>query len=168
MIKELMVDEMDQLDKKILENLQQNGRMTTAELADRVGMSRTPVFERVKKLERKGIIRQYAALVDPQQIGITCFTFVEVQLIRHGRETVNRFIEAITKVPEVMECHHITGEADFLLKVATRDTPAYEHLLLNTLTALPEVRNLKTLVVLSTLVQKTQFPVQSDEKKSRK
>jgi DNA-binding Lrp family transcriptional regulator len=153
---------MDKLDHKILEALQENGRMTTADLAERVGMSRTPVFERVKKLERKGVIRKYVALVDPAKIGITCFTFVEVQLVRHGREVVNRFISAITKIPEVMECHHITGEADFLLKVATRDTPAYEHLLLNTLTTLPDVQNLKTLVVLSTLKQETQFPMLED------
>ncbi|NOZ75980.1 MAG: Lrp/AsnC family transcriptional regulator [FCB group bacterium] len=150
---------MDKLDRNILESLQRNGRMTTAELAERVGMSRTPVFERVKKLERQGVIQKYVALVDPHQIGITCFTFVEVQLIRHGRETVNRFIAEIKKIPEVMECHHITGEADFLLKVATKDIPTYEHLLLNTMTALPDVRNLKTLVVLSTLVKKTQYPV---------
>jgi len=159
---------MDNLDRKILEALQDNGRMTTADLAEKVGMSRTPVFERVKKLERNSVIRKYVALVDPLKVGTTCFTFVEVQLERHGREAVNRFISAITQIPEVMECHHITGEADFLLKVATRDTPGYEKLLLNTLTALPDVRNLKTLVVLSTFKQDTQYPINGGENEHTK
>ncbi|RMF08792.1 MAG: Lrp/AsnC family transcriptional regulator [Candidatus Neomarinimicrobiota bacterium] len=150
---------MDKIDKNILEMLQNNGRMTAGALANELGISRTAAYERIKKLERRRIIRKVVALIDPARVGLTCFTFVEVQLERHGREAVQRFLHAITSIQEVMECHHITGEADFLLKVATKDTGSYEDLLLNQLTALPDVRNLKTLVVLSTIKQETAYTI---------
>lgn len=150
---------MDKIDQNILKVLQDNGRITIAELAEKIGMSRTPTFERVRKLEKNGTIDRYVAVVNPQKIGITCFTYVEVQLVRHGTVAVERFLNSIMKIPEVMECHHITGEADFLLKVATRDIPAYEELVLHTLTALENVQNLKTLVVLSTMKQESHYPI---------
>lgn len=150
---------MDKIDQNILKVLQDNGRITIAELAEKIGMSRTPTFERVRKLEKNGTIDRYVAVVNPQKIGITCFTYVEVQLVRHGTVAVERFLNSIMKISEVMECHHITGEADFLLKVATRDIPAYEELVLHTLTALENVQNLKTLVVLSTMKQESHYPI---------
>ena len=148
----------DKTDEKILTILQQNGRITNAELARQIEMSPPPTLERVKKLERNGIIQNYVALVDPVKLGLTCFTYVEVTLVRHGREGVERFMKSITKLEEVMECHHITGGADFLLKVACRDIPDYENFVLHKLTALPEVQHLKTMVVLSTLKHETSLP----------
>jgi DNA-binding Lrp family transcriptional regulator len=150
---------MDKIDKKILDILQVNGRITNAELAEQINMSRSPVFERVKKLERSGFINKYIALVDPVKAGIHCFTYVEVMLIQHGKQAVEHFINAITQLPEVMECHHVTGDADFMLKIATKDIPAYEEFLLHKLTALQNIRNLKTMVVLSTMKQETKLPV---------
>lgn len=148
----------DKTDKKILDLLQDDGRISNAELARRINMSPPPTLERVKKLERNGIIQKYVALADPSKLGLSCFTYVEVTLVRHGREGVERFMNAITKLDEVMECHHITGGADFLLKVANRDIPDYESFVLHKLTALPEVQHLKTMVVLSTLKLETKFP----------
>jgi len=148
----------DKTDEKILTILQENGRITNAELARQIEMSPPPTLERVKKLERAGIIQNYVALVDPVKLGLTCFTYVEVTLVRHGREGVERFMKAITKLDEVMECHHITGGADFMLKVASRDIPGYENFVLHKLTALPEVQHLKTMVVLSTLKHETRLP----------
>ncbi|MCK5345505.1 MAG: Lrp/AsnC family transcriptional regulator [Candidatus Heimdallarchaeota archaeon] len=153
---------MDNIDKKIISILQKNARMTNADLAEKIGMSRSPVFERVKKLERSGVITKYIALINPDMVGIQCFTYVEVTLIRHGQEAVVRFISSITKLHEVMECHHITGEADFLLKIATRDIAAYEDFILHKLTALPDVQNLKTMVVLSTMKNETSLPVKGE------
>lgn len=153
---------MDNIDKKIISILQNNARMTNADLAEKIGMSRSPVFERVKKLERSGVITKYIALINPDMVGIQCFTYVEVTLIRHGQEAVVRFIRSITKLHEVMECHHITGEADFLLKIATRDIAAYENFILHKLTALPDVQNLKTMVVLSTMKNETSLPVKGE------
>jgi DNA-binding Lrp family transcriptional regulator len=148
----------DKTDNLILEILQEEGRISNAELSRRIDLSPPPTLERVKKLENKGFIKNYVALVDPGKLGFTCFTFVEVTLVRHGSENVERFIKAITKLDKIMECYHITGGADFMLKIASRDIPDYENFILHELTALPEVQNLKTMVVLSTLKHETRFP----------
>ncbi len=154
---------LDKTDINILNILQQNGRITNSELAKKINMSPSPTLERVKKLEQRGFIQNYVALVDPHKVGITCFTYVEVTLKRHGKEPVLRFTNAITKMGEVMECHHITGEADFLLKIATKDIPQYEDFIINKLTALEDVQHLKTLVVLSTLKQETKISIVQDK-----
>ncbi len=150
---------LDQYDRQILELLQRNGRMTNRELAQRISMSPSPTLERVKKLERAGIIQGYTALVDPTKVGIGIFTFVQVTLARHGKSSVVAFIEAVEKMPEVLECYHITGPADFLLKVGAKDILAYEDFILHKLTEAPGVQNLQTLVVLSTIKRETALPV---------
>ena len=98
-------------------------------------------------------------MVDPAIVGVTCITYIEVTLVRHGKDAVKRFMDSIVKLDEVLECHHITGEADFLLKVATKDIPTYEQFIIQTLTALPDVQHLKTLVVLSSLKHETKIPI---------
>ena len=148
---------LDQIDQNILNILQDDGRIKNAELAKRINISPPPTAERVKKLEKNGYIKKYAALVDPVKVGVTCLTYVEVTLVRHGKDSVERFMNSIVKLDEVLECHHITGEADFLLKISTKDIPTYEQFIIQTLTTLPDVRNLKTLVVLSTLKQETKI-----------
>ena len=150
---------LDKIDKKILETLQADGRMKNSDLAKIINISPPPTAERVKKLEKNGYVKKYVALVDPIKVGITCFTYVEVTLVRHGKDAIERFMSSIVKLDEVMECHHITGGADFLLKIATRDIPTYEQFIIQTLTALPDVQHLKTLVVLSTLKQETKIPI---------
>lgn len=149
----------DSIDKKILEILQDNGRLTNSDLAKAVDKSPPPTAERVKKLEKNGYIKKYVAIVDPAKVGITCFTYVEVTLVRHGKDAVERFMSSIVEIEEVLECHHITGDADFLLKVATKDIPTYEQFIIQTLTALPDVQHLKTSVVLSTLKQETKITI---------
>ena len=153
--------QIDLIDQKILKILQENGRITNAELAKQIGMSPPPTLERVKKLEKQGFIKQYVALLDPISVGIRNFVFVEVTLGRHGKEVVDRFLKEIQKIDEVMECHHITGDADFLLKIAVKDISVYEELLLHKLTGLPEIQHLKTLVVLSTMKNKTALQIQN-------
>ncbi len=153
---------LDKIDKQILEILQVNGRITNSELAKSINMSPSPTLERVKKLERNGFIKNYVALVAPEKVGTHFFSYVEVTLVRHGKDAVERFMTSITELPEVMECHHITGGADFLLKVATKDIPAYEDFIIHRLTALPDVQHLKTLVVLSTLKQETSLPINGE------
>lgn len=149
----------DRIDKKILEILQDNGRLTNSDLAKAVDKSPPPTAERVKKLEKNGYIKKYVAIVDPAKVGITCFTYVEVTLVRHGKDAVERFMSSIVEIEEVLECHHITGDADFLLKVATKDIPTYEQFIIQTLTALSDVQHLKTSVVLSTLKQETKITI---------
>ena len=150
---------LDSKDKHLLEELQANSRITNAELAKRIGLSPSSTLERVKKLEVSGFIEKYITLLNPRKAGYSCFTFVEVKLTRHGETPVEDFISSIAHIPEVLECHHITGEADFLLKVATKDIPTYEELILHQLSALTNVQTMKTSVVLSTFKSETKLTV---------
>jgi len=151
---------LDQTDLRILKILQKNGRMTNAELARRIGISPPPALDRVRKLEKNKVIKKYVALVEPGAVGIETFTFVEVRLLRHGNKAVVEFLEAVMKIKEVMECHHVTGDADFLLKIAARNIPAYEALVLHKLTELPNIQQLKTMVVLSTPKNETALNIE--------
>ena len=151
--------DLDSKDKHLLEELQANSRITNAELAKRIGLSPSSTLERVKKLEVSGFIDKYIAILNPRKAGYSCFTFVEVKLARHGETPVEDFISSIAHIPEVLECHHITGEADFLLKVATKDIPSYEELILHQLSALANVQTMKTSVVLSTFKSETKLTV---------
>lgn len=150
---------LDQTDKGILDELQSNARITNAELAKRVSLSPSSTLERVKKLEASGLIDRYVTLLNARKAGYTCITFVEVTLARHGETPVENFFKSIADMEEVLECHHITGEGDFLLKIATRDIPHYDELVLHGLSALTNVQHLKTSVVLSTFKHKTNLPV---------
>jgi DNA-binding Lrp family transcriptional regulator len=147
----------DNTDVKILGILQRNGRITNSALAKEIKISPPPTLERVKKLEKSGVIKKYVALLDPTALGIGTNTFVEVTLRRHTKEAVMEFIETAQSIDEIMECHHVTGDADFLLKIAVKDIPAYEDLVLRKLTSLPHVSNLKTMVVLSTFKDETAY-----------
>ena len=151
--------DLDSKDKHLLEELQANSRITNAELAKRIGLSPSSTLERVKKLEVSGIIEKYITLLNPSKAGYSCFTFVEIKLARHGETPVENFISSIALIPEVLECHHIAGEADFLLRVATKDIPAYEELILHQLSALVNVQSMKTSVVLSTFKNETKLTV---------
>jgi DNA-binding Lrp family transcriptional regulator len=150
---------LDPKDKHLIDELQANSRITNAELAKRVGLSPSSTLERVKKLETSGLIDKYITVLNARKAGYSCFTFVEVKLARHGETPVEDFFKSIADMPEVLECHHITGDADFLLKVATKDIPAYEELILHQLSALPNVQNMKTSVVLSTFKNETKLAV---------
>ncbi|MFC2088861.1 Lrp/AsnC family transcriptional regulator, partial [Calditrichota bacterium] len=133
-----------------------------SKLAEKINISPPPTLERVKKLENSGIINKYVALVDPVSIGVETFTFVEVTLSRHGKDAVTEFIEAVKGLDAIMECHHVTGDADFLLKIACKNIPAYENLVLHKLTDLPHILNLKTMVVLSTFKNETAFNIEGE------
>ena len=151
--------DLDFKDKHLLEEIQENSRITNTELAKRIGLSPSSTLERVKKLEVSGIIEKYITLLNPREAGYSCFTFVEIKLARHGETPVEDFISSIALIPEVLECLHITGEADFLLRVATKDIPAYEELILHQLSALANVQSMKTSVVLSTFKNETKLTV---------
>lgn len=148
---------LDDIDLEILKNLQQDGKMTNVELAKNIDISPPPTLGRVKKLEKSGVIKKYVALIEPAAVGIGMHTFVEIKLIKHSKEAVSGFFKAIKKVDEIMECHHVTGDADFLLKIAVKDISTFEDLVLHDLTALPHVGNLKTMVVLSTVKNETAY-----------
>jgi Lrp/AsnC family leucine-responsive transcriptional regulator len=134
--------------------------MPVARLAEAVGLSAPPVHDRLARLERGGVIRGYVALLDPGRLGLGFTVFVQVTLGLHREGAVKKFKGAIGAVPQLLECHHLTGTADFLLKVVCRDTAEYEDLVLHTLTRLPGVERLNSSVVLSTFKAETALPLE--------
>jgi Lrp/AsnC family leucine-responsive transcriptional regulator len=143
----------DETDRRILSILQSEGRLANARIAERVGLSPPTVLERIRKLEEKGVITGYTALVDEAKLGMRTMVYVAVSLSFHRAESIAEFREAILALPEVIECHHITGEDDFLLKVMVADVKDYEDFVIQKLTRVPGVSKLKSSIVLSTLKQ---------------
>jgi Lrp/AsnC family leucine-responsive transcriptional regulator len=151
---------LDAVDRRLLAALQKDGRAPVARLAEQVGLSAPPVHERLRRLEASGVIARYTALLDPARLGFGMTVYVAVTLALHREGAVRRFRAAVQAVPEILECHHTTGTADFLLRVVVHDTAAYEHLVLNTLTRLPGVERLSSSVVLSTMKSETALPLE--------
>ena len=154
-----MGNQLDQIDKKILNLLQENGRITNAQLAKEVGLSPPPMLERVRKLEKNSIIKKYVALVDPKKVDRGTIAFVAVSLRFHRQDAIQEFVIEIQKFPEVLECYHITGEEDYLLKVIIKDIAEYERFLLEKLTRFSGISKIKTFFILSTLKQETKIPI---------
>ena len=154
-----MLFKMDKLDVSILEVLQNEGRITNNALAKKVGLTPTPTLERVKRLEREGIIRGYRAILDEQKLGKSLTLFASVSLKMHQHDVVENFCDAIQDIPEILAAYHISGEGDFLLKILVEDTAAYENLLLKHLTKLPGVEKIQTTVVLSTKKEVTHLSI---------
>ena len=157
-----MKQRLDDTDRKILELLQQDSNITNAQLANDIGLSPAPTLERVKKLEQSGVIKGYHARVDAAAVGIGVSTFVLVNLKGHNKENIIRFTKAIAEIPEVVECHHVTGQADFMLRIVCADIPAYQSLMLERVTNIDMVDNMQSMVILSTFKDSNVIPVKSD------
>ena len=145
----------DEVNKRILSILQEDGSITNSELAKRIGLAPASTLERVKKLEKTGVIRKYVALLDSQKIGKEIVAFVEISMDKHSAETIKLFSREIAKIPEVLDCHHISGDKDFLLKVVTDSIKNYEKFALEKLAVIPHVGKISTLFVLSTIKSET-------------
>lgn len=150
----------DGTDKKILEILQEDGRITNSQLSKEIGLSPAPTLERVKKLEQGNVIKSYHAKVDMQKIGLGVSTFVLVSLKGHNKENIQKFTESIEIIDEIIECHHITGSGDFLLRVVSKDIASYQKLMLEKVTEIPVVDNLQSMVILSTFKDSQALPIQ--------
>lgn len=146
-------------DRRILSELQRDGRLSNAALASRVGLSESACSRRVKMLEEAGAISGYAAIVDPARLGWAATLFVRVTLESQRRESLSAFEEAVRKVPEVMECYLISGEADYLLRVVARDAADYERIHGNELTALPGVARVSSTFTLRTVRERSRLPL---------
>ena len=142
---------MDDVDRAILAVLENNGRISNAELAAQVGLSPSPCLRRVRRLEETGMIRGYRAIVDPAAIGRGLRVFVGVRLLRHARADVAAFERAVVRLPEIACSHHITGNFDYLLQVEVADLPAYEDFHANRLASLPGVAAVNSYVTMKTL-----------------
>ncbi|MGB3184177.1 MAG: Lrp/AsnC family transcriptional regulator [Cyclobacteriaceae bacterium] len=150
---------LDKIDRKILEILQNNGRITNAQLSKEIGLSPAPTLERVKKLENSGIIKSYHAKLDMEKIGLGVSTFVHVSLKGHNKENIDVFIKEINQIEEVIECHHITGSGDFFLKIIAKDIVSYQNLMLEKVSEITVVDNLQTMVILSTFKDSKALPI---------
>jgi Lrp/AsnC family leucine-responsive transcriptional regulator len=152
--------ELDRFDRKILQVLQQDGRVSNQELADRIGLSPSPCLRRVRALEECGLIAGYRALVDAKVLGLSLMALIHISMDQHTPERFNRFEAAIAKIPEVMECLLITGQsADYQLKAVVKDMDAYQELLLNRITRIQGVTGVHSSFVLRRVVDKTALPV---------
>lgn len=150
---------LDRIDRKILAALQDDGRITNLELADRIGMSATATAERVKRLTRDGFIVGYTARLDPTHLQRGLLVFVEIKLDRMNPEVFTTFAMAVKKAPEVLECHLIAGGFDYLVKARVRDMEAYREFLSEVLMTLPGVRETHTYPVMEEVKNTTVLPV---------
>ena len=148
---------LDATDIKILEIVQQDARITTKALADQLNLSTTPVFERVKRLEREGFIKKYVALVDNKKLGLRLIAFISISLTKHSRSYLEKFVNEVSQYPEVMECYHIAGNFDFLLKVVVRNMEVYESFILTKLSTIANLGQVQSSFVLSQNIHSTAF-----------
>ncbi|MBN8592146.1 MAG: Lrp/AsnC family transcriptional regulator [Anaerolineae bacterium] len=139
----------DQLDRAILEELQVNGRISVADLARKIFLSPPAVYQRIKRLERAGMIRQYVALLDYEMAGYDLVAFIRLSLQQHSREQVERVRAALEPLPAVLECYHTAGTHDLLLKVVSSDHKALERFISEHLMTLPGIEKIETSVVLN-------------------
>ena len=151
---------LDPIDKKILEIMQDRGRITNSQLSKEIGLSPAPTLERVKKLEQQGVINSYHAKSNKEKIGLGVSTFVMVTLKGHNKETITSFTKSIETIDEILECHHITGAGDFILRVVAKDITSYQELMLEKVTEIPVVDNLQSIVILSTFKESNVLPIE--------
>lgn len=153
------ISEIDAVDRRILAELQNDGRMTNQELSEKIGLSPSPCLRRLKQLENAGVITRYVALVDPDQLGLGVTAFVRVRLDQQDDKHLNRFESAVADFPEVMECYLMTGDADYQLRVLVEDLKAFEDFMRQKLTRIEGVAQLTSSFALRPVVYKTNLPV---------
>jgi Lrp/AsnC family transcriptional regulator, leucine-responsive regulatory protein len=158
---------LDATDIRILQLLQHDAKINNKEMADKLGKSITPVYERIRKLEEGGYIRGYVALLDKDKIGKHLTAFTTVQLKEHSATALRGFEREVIKFPEVMECYHLTGRFDFLTKIAIRDMNEYNDFLMHKLATLANVGSLETIFVLSEGKLETAYALESDAGKRK-
>ena len=151
---------LDQYDKRILEILQTEGRISNQDLADRIGLSPSPCLRRVRALEESGLIAGYRAMLDAKKLGLNLIAFLSISMDKHTPERFANFDAQVAALPEVLECSLITGrDADYQLKVVVRDMEAYQDLLLHKLTRIEGVSGVHSSFVLRQIVERTALPL---------
>lgn len=151
---------LDRHELRILQLLQEDARISTAELAAQVGLSQSPCWRRVAALEEAGVIRKRVALVDRYKVGLRAQVFAQVKLSAHGRAHLSDFEAAIRDIPEIIECYVLMGSIDFLLRVVTVDVEAYEKLFFEKLSRLPGVQEINSAIALSEIKSTTALPLE--------
>jgi DNA-binding Lrp family transcriptional regulator len=150
---------MDSFSSRILSALQDDGRLTVQEVADRIGLSSTPTWKRIKELERQAVIRRYTAVLDRAKVGLGNCVLAEINLSRHIKNVVSDFERAIQSCPAIIECYSVTGEADYLIKVVTPDVASYDAFLHSVVFKLPGVSSIRSSIVLREVKSATRLPL---------
>lgn len=156
---------LDDIDIALLKMLQQNSRVTTKDLSMAVGLSQTPVYERVKRLEAEGYITNYVALLDADKLHLGFSVYCNVKLARQTTEAAFRFMETIKEIPEVTECYSMAGSTDYLLKIHAPDMAYYRRFVLETLGSIPEIGSIESQFVMSTVKFSTALPIEKSDKR---
>ena len=130
---------LDSTDKALLSYLQHNSKQTNKELSNKLNLSVTAVYERIKKLEREGVIQKYIALVEPEKVDLELMVFCQIKLTQHSREYLTKFESEVTQLTEVLECFHVSGEYDYLLKVLVKDMEHFRMFMVSKLTTLQHI-----------------------------
>ena len=154
---------LDAIDRQILRHLQENARIPNVDLARRVGLSPSPCSRRVRELETGGVIRRYATLIDPGAAGLPVSVFISVTLDKQIERNLEVFESAVTKLPEVMECYLMTGDADYLLRVVVPDLASYRRFLMDHLTRISGVSNIRSSFALKQVTYRTALPLDEAE-----
>lgn len=152
--------ELDKIDFNILKILQENGRITNLQLSQHIGLSPAPTLERVRKLEQSGYIKSYHALVDEEKLGLGIKTFIQVSLDFHQQDTIQTFLNEIKAIKEITECHHVTGQCDFLLKAYVKDIKTYEQLIMQKISRISVVKTFHTMMIMSTSKKEPIVPLE--------
>lgn len=151
--------ELDKKDSQILYYLQNDGKMTVAALARELGLSTTAIYERIRKLEKEGVIKKYVALLDPKKVQRNLIVYISISLKNHGRSHLEKFIKTIDSFKEITECYHIAGNFDFLLKAQLKDMEAYQQFILTKLSVENNIDKVQSSFVLSKNKYSTALPI---------
>jgi Lrp/AsnC family leucine-responsive transcriptional regulator len=155
----IMPTSLDAIDRKILAHLQQDGRLSLADLSAKVGLSPSPCLRRIRLMEKAGVITRYVAVLDQQAVGLPVSVFVSVKLERQREQALERFAKAIARWPEVLECYLMTGPRDYWLRVVVPDLTAYEHFLKTKLTRLDGVASIESSFALEQVKYTNVLPI---------
>jgi Lrp/AsnC family transcriptional regulator len=150
---------LDEFDRKILRTLQENADYSMAELGDKVGLSHTPCWRRIKKLEADGIIKQKVTLLDPKQLGLGVTVYAYITIKSHDEDSLNAFEQGVQDVPEIVECYSTSGEKDYVLRVVVDSVEHYEQLLKKTIVHLPNVASVNSTFALKQVKYTTSLPL---------
>lgn len=150
---------MDQIDKKIVRQLQRNSKLTTKALAAELGLSATAVYERIRRLERNGIILKYAALIDPVKVNLDFRVFCQVKLSQHIQSHIRTFESQVGALEEVVSCYHLGGEYDYLLEICVADMAAYREFMVSKLTSIQQIGSTHSAFVINTVKQTHELPL---------
>lgn len=151
--------ELSQNDVRILQLLQTDASLSSAQIAEKVGLSQSPCWRRISRLEQAGVIKRKVAVLDHQKLGMEVVVFVNISLTTHGRQNLAAFEKEVRLFPEVLECYTVTGQMDYLLKIVTRDIQHYESFIRNQLMTLPMIREMHSTIAVTEIKDTTELPL---------